>query len=107
MANGYLKAAYESIPGNELNSPTLSTKILYPPLITFLPKLNPAPLGRDDELRNTDQPLQALPDLYAPTWDYESRVYPDLAAFLLKLILGPPVTTAGNGVITEDRKSVV
>lgn len=101
MATGYLHGKFESTPGNEDNTPTLSTKEIYVPLISFEPGLNPAPLDRDDELRNSDEPLQVLPEAYSPEWSLESRVYPDSIGYFLKEILGAPVTTAGNGVITD------
>jgi hypothetical protein len=54
------------IPGNETNSPTLSTKIMYEPIQSFGPKLGANPMERDDELRNQDEPLSVLSDVYAP-----------------------------------------
>jgi hypothetical protein len=101
VANGYLHSAFELTPGNETNTPTLSTKVLYTPLISFNPKLNPSPLMRDDELRGVDEPIAILPESYAPDWDLETRAYPDVLGFELKAILGSPTTTAGNGVITD------
>jgi hypothetical protein len=102
MASGYAQFRYESTPGNEDNVPTLSTKTLYPPLIEFQPELNPAHLNRDDELRNQgDEPLMALPERYAPEWSLTSRSYPDTIAYFLKLALGEPTSTAGNGIITD------
>lgn len=101
MANGYLHSAFESIPGNEVNTPTLSTKVLYTPLEEFDLNPNVDHLDRDDELRNIDQPLQVLPQDYEPDWALTTRMYPDTVGFELKNMLGPPVTTAGNGVITD------
>lgn len=101
MATGYLRMALETFPGNEVNTPTLSTKKLFVPLISSQPTRGEAPLSRDDELRNTDEPLAMIPEAYNPTWEAQSRAYPDLMGFLYALILGPPSTTAGNGVITD------
>lgn len=101
MAQGYLHSAFESIPGNEVNTPTLGTKIIYTPLITFAPTLNPNPLERDDELRGVDEPIAVLPEIYSPAWNLETRMYPDVAGFEMKGMLGAPTTTAGNGVITD------
>jgi hypothetical protein len=81
--------------------------VLYTPLISFTPTLAPNPLERDDELRNVDEPIAVVADDYAPTWDIESRLYPDVAGFFLKEILGPPTTTAGNGVITDPDGQVI
>lgn len=107
MARGYLHAAFESIPGNEVNSPTLSTKVIYMPLISFTSALKPSPMTRDDEVRNIDEPLQILPERYKPDWSLETRLYPDSAGFMLKAMLGAPVTTAGDGIITDPGGTII
>lgn len=107
MATGYLKHAFESIPGNETNTPTLSTKVTYFPILEFGPDLNPDPLERDDELRGIDEPIAVVPDDYAPAWNLTSRMYPDIAGVMLKAILGAPTTTIGNGVITDPDGGVI
>lgn len=101
MATGYEKSAFESVVGTEVNTPTLSTKILYTPLIGFELDTGVNPLERDDELRGEDQPLQILSDTFAGQWTKETRAYPDTVGFEAKGILGAPTTTAGNGVITD------
>ena len=101
MPTGYVRAAIESIPGNEANTPTLSTKKLFPPLRSFAPHLGATPMERDDELRNQDEPLAVLSDIFDPSWEYESRLYPDLLGFYLALTLGQPTTTVGDGIITD------
>lgn len=101
MSAGYLHAAFESVVGTELNSPVLSTKVIYLPAISFTPALHPDPLDRDDEMRGLDEPMAVIPEVYSPTWDLETRLYPDLMGFLLKLALGAPTTTAGDGIITD------
>ena len=107
MATGYLHGAFESTPGNEVNTPTLSTKVLYFPLITAKPDLNPDPMERDDELRNQDEPLPVLEEAHDPSWQYSARAYPDLLGFALKNLLGSPTTTTGNGVITDPDAAAV
>lgn len=102
MPNGYLRASGESIPGNETNAPTLSTKKLFPPLQTFTPKTGTKPLVRDDELRNLDMPLSMLPEAYDPTWDLSQRMYPDALGFWMKLTCGAPESTAGDGATVKD-----
>lgn len=99
----YLEAKFEagSAPGNESTNPTLSTKQIFFPAIEFSPELNPSHLDRSDEMRNVLEPISRLSESYAPEWSMESRAYPDLLGFVLKMMLGPPVTTAGNGVITD------
>lgn len=92
---------FESIVGNETNAPTLSTKVLYSPLIHFGHQLKPSPMMRDDELRNLDEPFAVLPEIYDPSWDFEARAYPDTTGMFLKSQLGVPVTTAGDGIITD------
>lgn len=101
MANGYEKAAFESIPGNETNSPVLSTKVIYEPLNEFDVDPKPSHLERDDELRNVDEPISVLSEAYDPEWSLEQRAYPDSLAFELKGIFGNPVTTPGDGIITD------
>lgn len=101
MASGYLHELFESIPGNETNSPTASTKIIYHPIQSAKVALNPKHMDRDDELRNQDQPLSVLTQAYDPSWEYAARAYPDLLAFRLKAMLGSPTTTAGDGIITD------
>lgn len=101
MANGYWKAAYESIPGAEGVTPTLSTKVIYLPVISVKADPGVDHLERDDELRGSDEPLPVIPESYAPKWDATLRGYPDLLGFFLKAMLGAPTSTAGNGVITD------
>ena len=107
MPAGYVRESFESIPGNETNAPTLSTKKLFPPIQSLQPKLGAKPLSRDDELRNQDEPLAVITDAYAPGWEYKSRAYPDLTAWRLKHICGEPTTTAGNGIITDPDGVVI
>jgi hypothetical protein len=107
MPTGYVKEAFESIPGNESNSPTLSSKVLYPPIQSFQPKPGAKPLSRDDELRNQDEPLPVISDAYEPSWEYKSRAYPDLLGWRLKHICGAPTTTTGNGIITDPDGVVI
>lgn len=101
MPLAYAQVRREATPGNEATTPTYATKVLYPPALSVTASLNPSPLMRDDEIRNIDEPLAAVPEMYAPTWAAESRLYPDTVGMLLANMLGPPVTTAGNGVITD------
>jgi hypothetical protein len=107
MANGYLQARFESVPGNQTNTPTLSTKTVYFPLIGFNPELNPAHLTRDDELRGQDDAVPVVTEAYNPEWNIESRAYPDELGFLLRAQLGAPTTTAGNGVITDPSGATI
>jgi hypothetical protein len=107
MANGYTHAARESTPGNETNTPTLSTKVIFEPVRSVQVQLNPKPMERDDEVRNVDEPLAVLTEAYDPTWSLESRAYPDLLGFELATMLGDPVSTAGNGVITDPDSATV
>lgn len=107
MPTGYQQAAFESVAGNETNTPTLSTKVIYQPFITFEPQLNGNPLERDDELRNVDEPIAVIPEAFDPSWQMETRAYPDLLGFELKACLGAPTTTAGNGIITDPDSVVI
>lgn len=102
MANSYTKAQIETnLVGTEANSPTLSTKVLYAPVRSAELKPNPKHLSRTDEARGVDEPVQDLAEAYDPTWEEDCRMYPDVLGFELCPLLGMPVTTAGNGVITD------
>jgi len=107
MPKGYVREQFESLPGNEANSPVLSTKKLFPPVQSFAPKLGPKPLSRDDEARNQDEPLPLVPDAFEPGWEYKSRAYPDVLGWRLKHICGDPVTTKGNGTLKDPDEVVV
>lgn len=107
MATGYLHAAIETdVAGNETNTPTLGTKVIYIPALSFTPALNPTPMDRNDEIRNVDQPLAYLEETHAPTWDLSTRMYPDSLGFMLWLMLGDPTTTQGDGASVQDPDSV-
>lgn len=75
--------------------------MIYTPLLEFTPDPGAGHLERDDELRGVDEPLLVLTERFAPTWALSSRAYPDTLGFRLKQLLGPPTTTAGDGVITD------
>lgn len=101
MPNGYGRISYEDTPGNETNTPTLSTKKLFPPLQELSPKPGTQHMSRDDELRNQDEPLAVIAEAYNPEWEVKVRSYPDSLAFLLKLACGAPTTATGDGIITD------
>lgn len=101
MPGGYVRGAIESVPGNETNSPTLSTKKVFFPVMSFEPKTGTNPLSRDDEVRNQDEPVPVIPDNYEPSYEMGVRGYPDSLGFLLTALLGDPTTSTGNGVITD------
>lgn len=107
MPTGYLRASGETFPGNQVNTPTLSTKKLFMPLQSFAPKTGTKPLARDDELRNQDEPLAIIAEAYDPSWTLGLRMYPDSMGFLMKLACGAPVSTAGNGIITDLSGAVI
>jgi hypothetical protein len=101
MPTGYLRVAIETEPGNEVNTPTLSTKKVFPELQSFTPKPGVKPMERDDELRGQDEPLLVLPEVYEPTWAAAMRMYPDPMGLFLSLCVGPSEDVKGNGVITD------
>ncbi len=107
MANGYLEAKFESFPGNEITNPTLSTKEIFFPLKGANVTFNPTPLMRDDELRNQSDALAVVPDLFDPSITLTTPCYPDSLGFLLKQLMGAPVTTAGDGIITDPDAIVI
>ena len=103
MALGYARMAWESIPGNETNSPTLSTKKIFLPLLEFEVDPGFEHLMRDDELVNTNDPRPVIPENASPSWRMRTRMYPDVIGFLLTTMLGAPTTTNGDGVIVDLR----
>lgn len=107
MATGYVEQKTESIPGNESNTPTLSAKVLTAPFLEFEAQLNPSPMERDDENRNTDEPVPVLEEAHDPTWRALCRMYPDVLGFWLSAMLGNPTTTAGDGIITDPDTTAI
>lgn len=101
MPTGYARISGESIPGNETNSPTLSTKKIFPPLLSLGLKPGTDHMERDDELRNQDEPLSVLTEAYDPTWSLSARSYPEVLGIVFKLLLGSPTTAVGDGIITD------
>ena len=107
MALGYLRVARESTPGNESNTPTLTTKKTFVPIEEYTLDPGFAHLLREDELVNTDLPRQALANVANPSWSLGTRCYPDVVGELLTCLLGAPTTTAGNGTITDPDSTAV
>lgn len=108
MANGYVREEFEtSAIGSESVTPTTSTKKIYPVLTEFTMDPGTQHLDRSDELRGSEEVLALVPERYEPAWSATYRAYPDVTAFKLKHILGVPVTTAGNGVITDPDGATV
>lgn len=107
MAELYVRGALESIPGNESNTPTLSNYTVDFPLIGLNHSLGKESLSRDDEVRSTIDPVPGIAAVYDPELSYNSRLYPDLAGFFFSLAFGDPVTTTGNGVITDPDAVVI
>ena len=117
MPTGYAQFRHESTPGNETNTPTLSTKTLYVPLDELNINQGPQMLERDDELRGLSEPIPVVPEAYEPTWSLTSRVYPDTLGMVLSCGFGISATgetgathyvaTAGNGVITDPDGTVI
>ena len=102
MGLTYVRGQYEaSEVGNESTDPTKSTKTIYLPVQSFKLEYGEDQMERDDEARYRDEPIPVIRDSFAPTWSLTERAYPDTLGFLLKLGLGAPTSTAGDGVITD------
>ena len=82
-------------------SSAFATKIVFAPAVQFGHDNGIAQLERDDEMRNVNEPLLRVPEMFAPSWSMELRMYPDSLAQLLAGHLGAPATTTGDGVITD------
>ena len=108
MANGYLQGKYEQTsatdftpnPGSENTTPVYSSKTIYFPIISSAASLNPNPLERDDELRNSDQPFLRVTDVFDPTYSYDSRAYPDLSGWWLAMLLGRDTSANASVILT-------
>jgi hypothetical protein len=74
---------------------------LYPPLIEFTYDPGTNHMERDDELRAQRRAARRHPERYAPDVAHPRPHVPRRARVALKHILGPPTTTAGDGVITD------
>lgn len=107
MARNYVREALESTPGNESNTPTLSTFKTFARAQSAKVSLNPKHLERDDELGNNNQPQAIGVEGFEPDWTKKGRLYP--AGLLMDLVhmFGDPVTTAGNGVITDPDANTI
>lgn len=104
MSLKYVEARFETGtgPGNEAGvSSSFATKVIYFPLEEFSFDLNAAQLRREDELRTTNEPIRFDQESFEPDWSMRIRMYPDSFAWLLKAHLGAPVTTVGDGIITD------
>lgn len=102
MSKTYVRGRFEASEiGNEIVTPTPSTKTIYLPVQSFKPEYGAEPMERDDEARYTDEPIPVIRDSFAPTWSATQRAYPDSLGFLLKLGLGDPDSDPGDGVIVD------
>jgi len=107
MPKGYVREQFEDTPGFEGATPGLSTKTLDAPAQSVENSPESSPMEIDDELRGVDEPLQISEDEHNPTWSRGLRAYPDALGFDLTHILGPPVTTAGDGIIEDPDENTV
>ena len=111
MANGFLNSKleqngasdYTPRPGNETTTPSYGLEKFFPVQMTK-PALNSNPMVRDDELRNYDQPLLEITDVYDPQWSLQQRAYPDTLGWHLSNVFGRDTATgysvASSGVDT-------
>jgi hypothetical protein len=107
MAKAYAQLKYEIAPGFEGSTDTFSTKTVYPPLIDITLDEGAQHMNRDDEARGTDEPVPLITELFNPKFSGTMRMYPDLIGFVLKWMFGAPVSTPGNGVITDPDTVVI
>ena len=104
MSTKYVECRYETgaTPGKESGvSSSFATKTIYVPAQEFSFNPNLAVLRRDDEMRGLHEPLAFVPEEFRPSWSMRFRMYPDAFAFFVKALYGAPVTTAGDGIITD------
>lgn len=104
MALGYIMAKRETNgPINEttVGSATYGSKIMYFPGTNIAPDANSSQLLRDDEIRNANEPAPIIPDKFDPKMPLAVRGYPDTLGMLFTMLYGLPVSTVGDGVITD------
>lgn len=104
MSLKYVEARFETgtAPGKESGvSSSFAAKTIYFPCESFSHNQNWAQLYRDDELRTINEPVRFDQESAEPEWSMTIRMYPDSFAFMMKAHLGSPVTTAGDGIITD------
>lgn len=104
MASGdqYVRHTVETLPNGETGANALSTINFDIPLQNFALAPDRVTDDRTDEFRGTAEPI--TPDVTGwnqTTGDANGRLYPNYIGVYLFMLLGPPVTTAGNGVITD------
>lgn len=101
-ANGYAHALIETAVNSENTSTALSTVPFYAPAMEVPWEVPPITEDRSDELRGTFEALPLDVVGFEPTTlTLNNRLYANFVGLPIFLTLGFPVTTAGNGVITD------
>lgn len=102
------KAGLTAYGENFVPTANLSTTVFYPPATEVNLGLAPETVDRSDELRGTLQ--QIKPDIVGfgtADGSFAIRNYPNYMGLWLFLALGAPVTTPGDGTITDLTGSTI
>jgi hypothetical protein len=101
-AGGYVQNAIETTPNAQNNPSAVSATIFYHPLRDASWRIPVMLDDRSDELRGfADNVQQDVVGYDTGEWGANLRAYPNLMGLYLMACHGAPVTTAGNGVITD------
>lgn len=101
-ADQYVRYLVEQAPNGQNGSNTLSATLFYRPLQSFNMKPSRVNDDRTDEFRGTPEPI--TPDVSGfgqVAGTATGRTYPNGIGLDFFMLLGAPVTTAGNGIITD------
>jgi hypothetical protein len=107
-ADGYVQNAIETTPNGQNNPSAVSTTLFYQPLQEASWRIPPLFDDRSDELRGfADNVQQDVVGFDPSEWGANLRAYPNAIGLYLFACHGAPVTTAGNGVITDPGGTII
>ncbi len=107
-ADGYVQNAIETTPNGQNSPSAVSTTTFYHPLRNASWRVPVMLDDRSDELRGfADNVQQDVVGYDTSEWGADLRAYPNLIGFYLFACHGAPVTTAGNGVITDPAGTII
>lgn len=107
-ADGYAHHLIETTPNGQNNPSALSATAFYHPLQQASWRIPVMLDDRSDELRGfADNVQQDVVGYDTAEWGANLRLYPNLFGLYMFVCHGAPVTTAGNGVITDPSGATI